>query len=621
MDEKLTQEAFSKPLQSLDAVDMLQSGSQPQEAQTSNQQGFNVKAALDCPEILHVIGGWILVDEWNMADEFLLRTTDDEVQYRQFQPQTILSCILVSKFWCELFTPLLWSVNDAKRLRNVPKELLSKYSHHVRIYDYLAKFDAQEPPMFRHLRHLVVETRGRHWQAGHSEALWRLVGANTNLVNLQLSHITFFNRKEGSIGRDNDVGNNNTPSPTNPLGHLKATLLELSLKKMEFEGNEFYYMLRDVAKGKMRTLSLGWISGSLDLQDLVFESLTRLHLSLWTTKLYDILTRSPHLEHLGIYDGRDPDWPRNFYYIPNLGPLAHFLRGTLQVDQLIPSSAHRQRTRPQLTTLRLFMRHMRAWASNPLEGGNNPEYLELIRACSNTYNRFKRTGYLGSLQELEITLRDMDDNAREAIEMHRESLEVLKITIKVEHGWMLPFIRSRASHSQDLVKILQSCRRLRELEYRNASKHAEINTMMESLMWEHTQPTPETDAVIRQIQWDCPNLESLLLYSTAPLVPDQLRLEEERWYMDDDTKGNNSCTWRIPSFTWDPALDDGTAYLLDATLGFGLSDKMGKSQSKDGEELIKRFLCHVSPSRKLKNLQLAQLKLVKPCTCVSCRVH
>jgi hypothetical protein len=150
---------------------MSQSGSQPQEARTSNQQDFNVKAALDCPETLHVIGEWILVDEWNMADEFLLRTTEDEVQYRQFQPQTILNCMLVSKFWYELFTLLLWSFNDAKRLRNVPKEFLSKYSRHVGIYDYLAEFDAQELPMFAHPSHLVVETRGRHWQAGHSGAL------------------------------------------------------------------------------------------------------------------------------------------------------------------------------------------------------------------------------------------------------------------------------------------------------------------------------------------------------------------------------------------------------------------------------------------------------------------
>jgi hypothetical protein len=103
------------------------------------------------------------------------------------------------------------------------------------------------------------------------------------------------------------MGSNNTPSSTNPLGHLKATLLEPSLKKMVFEGKEFYYMLRDVAEGKMRTLSLGWISGSLDLQDLVFESLTRFHLQLHERTTTDLLEigRSPHLVHFELHDGID----------------------------------------------------------------------------------------------------------------------------------------------------------------------------------------------------------------------------------------------------------------------------------------------------------------------------
>jgi hypothetical protein len=154
---------------------MSQSDPQPQEARTSNQQVSNVKAALDCPEILHAIGEWILVDEWATTNERNLRW------YHPFQPKTTLSCILVSRFWCEVFTPLLWSVSETRRSRYMSPELLTKYSRHVRILDYWPGNFAEEPLVHTQLRRLTIEPGG-------------YIGANTNLMNLGLAQVALFKR-------------------------------------------------------------------------------------------------------------------------------------------------------------------------------------------------------------------------------------------------------------------------------------------------------------------------------------------------------------------------------------------------------------------------------------------
>ncbi|KAG0230242.1 hypothetical protein BGX31_005949 [Mortierella sp. GBA43] len=432
-----------------------------------------------------------------------------------------------------------------------------------------------------------------------------------NLVKLRLVHVELFKRDasehEGSNENDNkdadDIHDDHTLCLTNPLGHLKASLLELSMKQMGFEEKEFYYALRDIAGGSLRTLKLGWIVGSLDLHGLVFESLTRLHLWLrrtMKTDMFEIIGRSPHLDHLELYDAVDPDdWFQGGYVLCDLEPLAQFLRGTPTMDPSTSGSTHRQWTRPQLATLRLHIRHMVTQSSGVTTGGNNPQYLELIRACSNTYDKFKRRGYLGSLRELVFSVHNLDDDVREVIEIQGEHLEVLRIAVISNFDPRCERIGSIINHSLALAKIFQSCRRLKEFEYESWYSDADIRTMMEILI----EKIPEAS-------WDCRDLESLQLYSSGASF--STRPEEERWFVvAENTKDNNnhvhgSGTWRMPSFKWDPKVNDGTAFLLDAVEG-------GTGRSKDGEELIRRFLRHISPSKKLKNLQLAQLKFVRPC--------
>ncbi|KAI8356444.1 hypothetical protein B0O80DRAFT_447459 [Mortierella sp. GBAus27b] len=513
-------------------------------------------------------------------------------------------------------------------------ELLTKYSHHVRILDYWPGNFAEEPPVHTQLRRLTIEPGGYYWQKGHQEAIRRMIGANTNLMTLGLAQVALFKRDNGSHENyNNDMGDDNTLSPTNPLGHLKTSLLELYVIQMDFRENEFYYTLRDVAQGNLQTLELGPIDGSFDLQDLVFVSLTRFRLWLrgrMNTEMFEIIGRSPHLNHLEIHDAiwhKDETFGGSNHHYELL---VHFLRGTRPVDPLNPGSTLRQWARPQLATLRLYMRH---WHPQDRPSArargfiNHPNYLELIRACSNTYNKLKQTGHLGSLRELDISLCRLDDDAREAIEMHSENLEVLKMTLEYNLD------RAIVEHGRVLARLFRSCRRLRTFEYRNVFRGgADISTMMESLIEEHilegyryncTQHSPI--GKLPESWWSCPDLESLELLSTAPSIMERVE-EKDRWLVDsdnedDDNHNHGSTTWMLPSFKWDPNVPDGTAFLLDAMETRSRVNEAGRmytDHSNQGESLIKRFLRYVSPSKKLRNLQLAQLKFVKPCACMSC---
>ncbi|KAG0210531.1 hypothetical protein BGX31_001888, partial [Mortierella sp. GBA43] len=217
------------------------------------------------------------------------------------------------------------------------------------------------------------------------------------------------------------------------------------------------------------------------------------------------------------------------------------------------------------------------------------------------------TGFLGSLRELDISLWELDDKAGEAIEMH--NLEVLKITTA----------QSTTGHGPVLAKILQSCRRLKDVEYRIDCRFFDINAMVEGLIEERNvgndgiqqQSPPEAS-------WGSPDLESLQMYSCSSQIP---RQGKEQWFfVEDDTEGNNgsnygSNIWVALPLMLIAELDDRTALHLYAP-GHGLPKRCMEDIGRDG--LTMRFLRHISPSRKLKKLRLDDVKFVRPCTCFAC---
>lgn len=648
-----------------------------------------IQEALECPEILRIIGEWILVDEWKTLPF-----------HRQFQPQTLLNCCLVSKYWHEVLTPLLWSIDDTQRMGNVPRTLLEKYSKYVRTLKLWGYIGVHTPPKYTRLRHLSIDGDGMR---RYGNVPRNLISTNRSLISLELVNLSLFGYSmnertyeddddedcldlgrgygtgydngygygygydigyhrlpcgygysfhgKGSIpGLGNETDNSGkgdrditTLGTGRPLRDVKTSLEDLTLRKITFTGTEFFATLSDVAEGSLSSLTLYQLMGSFDLQGLIFASLTRLCLSLGTTvepKLYEIIGRSPRLEHLELRSGHpeDGDWCYgNFSH--HLEPLTLLLRGNLPMD---PSrarvSAPRQWFRPQLAALQLRGLHTQEWGVQ--EESNNPDYLELIRACSNTFNKHKMTGYLGSLRELVISLRDLDDDARGAIEMHSSSLEILRITIERSmHSISTTIVQRGGRHSRVLRKIFQSCRHLREFEYWDLNGDADISVMMATLIGGDKEKGGEHDAQQQQEQkqewqeqqqqeqeeqrqkplddpkeeveevWCCRELQSLTLKSF--LCYTHVIMQPEQRFVDDDESGGGG-TWVMTAFQWDPTLHNGTAFLLDAHLdAWGYVGQEESDRPKQGEELIRRFLRHIAPSRKLKKLQLAELKFVR----------
>jgi len=556
----------------------------------------------------------------------------------------MLNCCLVSKQWRYTLIPLLWRMDDTRWKRRVPMAVLEKYQDHVRTCMlYSPRYgdrDSVEPPFYSQLRQLTLA-----YGVKNAQIAKRLVEDNMNLVKLSIYHYSLFGTSTSidsitSQCMDDDL---HVSSPTNPLGHLQTTLQELHLFTIHYRGSEFYWLLRPVAKGRLRTLRLYHLTGIFDLQDLIFESLTRLDLNL-NNKMQDvcdIIGRCPHLRHLEI----NGDNINRYSY----DSLIRALRGTLPEETPRETEArlgamtfhHWNWSRPQLSTLRLHGLHSRCgdWS----ELSNNKQVLELIRACGAIYNKPMQMEGGCFLRELVLLLWVLDDPAREAIEIYSATLEVLEI--KILRQYQVKDKDKGKQQSRVLKNILQSCSRLKRLEFWDMSGKLDVLGVMEGLMEEcdddgggggdeiemcdesegqalgtpksvQQQHDRDRDRVAKA--WDCSEMESLSIRSFFLNETMRLtRVEEERRF-DDDSGSNDSGisigTWVMPAFKWNDRFQEGTGFLLDAHWSsFELFDDAvaDVGRPKEGEELIVRFLRHISPMRKLKALQLGQLKLIR----------
>ncbi|KAF9935758.1 hypothetical protein BGZ65_003068 [Modicella reniformis] len=594
-----------------------------------------IKLALDCPEILYAIGQWIPTFQEERSSETYI-----------FTPRGLLNCCLVSKYWREVLTPLIWRVDDIEAMTDVPDQLLIKYGEHVRV---LVSIRHRCPgPIYTQLRQLTL---GYGVNAG--KKAMQLLAANHYLKRLELVNVQIFDQLNWNHSRppnssnnndqDSDIWNHdsdddNVHSPTNPLGHLGTTLEEISLVYTQCREMELYYLLRAVAKGSLRSLKLYRLSGNFDLKDLVFNSLTRLYLFLDMKTypgLHEILGRSPHLECLDLKGMRSA--------LSVLDPIIHILSGTQSRETSnqreerlrVGLPEPRQWLRPQLLSLGLH------FCTSPFdleELFNYEKTLEIIRACN--INQ-ERTDHLRSLRELSLQLMIIDDQAREAIEVHKLNLEVLKIkVIWPERGYSTGRKKKKKKQDQLLRRILQSCPRLREFEFWDQNSNSDVRETMTALIGDYGVDDNDSDSDSggdndtgtnnkngisnlnqqqqhkKQVEpWNCPELESLTLNFRVTLgveMPSEkgTQEKEERRYFDGDQGGEDVGIWVMPKQKCNTEFYDGTGFLLDTHWSNSgpLKDVVNAlGRPKEGEELIKRFLRHISPSRKMKRLQLSQL--------------
>ncbi|KAK3816335.1 MAG: hypothetical protein J3Q66DRAFT_369903 [Benniella sp.] len=474
--------------------------------------------------------------------------------------------------------------------------------HGPRFLNELPRFP---PPVYTQLRLLIVNAMVS------GEIAMRMVRMNNRLrIIVMYGAPPFRSLHENTPTHLNDDPDfdENIHSPTNPLGHLRYTLEHLTLRSMVMEGMELYYLLRTVAKGNLRVLQIARIQGTFDLRDIVFETLNRLYLWLDDNVqpgIIEIIGRCPQLEHLEL-SGPHLDGPMCFEQ------LAHILRGTQyehtpgeREDRLRACKpSPRQWPHPQLRTLRIDGLHY----SEPSEQSedeyvtrkaeNDTRFLELIRALGCICKHGVMV-HPSSLRELEIQLWIVDDLARRAIDGSGSTLEVLKIRIP-EAQEDTPF-RLYERQGWILREILQSCSRLRVMEYWD-EKEGSINAIMDAMVGYFAD---EADRVENVEALVCPELESL----TLKAIPTDYwwtnpHVAEERWYFDDGdhggTNGSSTSPWVMSKQQWDYYLDDGTGYLLDHEV-----------DSTEGDEQLRRFFRHLSPSRKLKECQLGQLRFTR----------
>ncbi|KAI8347446.1 hypothetical protein B0O80DRAFT_215333 [Mortierella sp. GBAus27b] len=573
-------------------------------------QLLKASVALGCVEILEAIGSHIP----------LVEKVPGTLARYEFRPRAMMNCCLVSKFWRQVLMPILWRVHDTQLMKDVPKAVLTTYSHHARVLT-LWNRTGTRPPIYTQLRHLTLGPGTSITDEGI-----QLINANTKLETLEMTDIRLFHSSS-----EDKCDSENDPIPlTNPLGHLQTSLQRLCVVETRFDDLELFYLLRDVAQGSLRTLELHHLDGCQDLQDLVFSSLTRLHIRLCGAMddIYEIIGRSPRLEHLKIQGGFHYHPTQNFWHFKQL---THFLRGTEpEIDtlsgnenssQLVPTIVTRW-CRPQLSTLDLTGLYSYR-VPITLRVINDEKYLELIRASSNIYNKHKLDGYLGSLRELHLTVWIVDDTVCEAIAVHSSSLETLRIQIRdgprrLERITM----QERELESHVLRKILNSCRRLKDMEYWDRNGNVDVSMVMDWIGGHsarkhasdnHNGGTPQQEI---EEALNCPELETLTLKSYYEITEQkQMREARSRW-LDGEGSGDDggAGTWMMPSFKWDPTVQDGTAFLLGAdqgSIGPSVDTAKDNDPEMEGEETIRRFLRYISPCRKLRKLRLAQVQLVK----------
>ncbi|KAF9110568.1 hypothetical protein BGX27_006171 [Mortierella sp. AM989] len=626
---------------------------------------FRAPNPLDYPEILFAVGEHI--------PAFTLKSNN-----LLFTPKTLLDCCLVSKFWRDVLLPFVWREHHSILTERVPNEVFERHADLVRSYKFVPTHRSYgskipEPPIYTQLYEISIE--------GGLDALLvaKLIIANKNLRRLEVRNVRLGAALVPQSALDEVEGAESVSASeakgmvVSPLGHLESMLQELTLQQMEFRGQELWRVLRPVS-GNLWCLTLKNLYGSLDdiiLEELMFSKVTHLNICMDSELQYrieEIIGRCPVLERLEL-DGIRVDYP--------LDGLVHILQGTEEIetrkqkDKREKEGRIRKRwVRPQLATLRIVGPH-----GSPTVVANNSKILAAIQACSG-YEAIKRNrkinqeevdednddtndndlnngevkgmGYRDkSLRELDVTLCVLDDAARMAIETHKLTLEVLKITIHDREGRASSIALER--QGRVLRRLLRTCRHLRIFEFWDKNTDADVSLVLEEMVKcrsensnnnnkykvddlnnsgrESDSGFSEDDEYAKERKarseaWRNPALESLTIKATPYYHNGADMLDERRFNITTTTNDGESVDieWVMPKQNWNPKTNDGSDALLgERWESFELfnedfdnkNEGEGYKEEDTGgdDDLVQKFLKLVAPSQKLKTLQLGQLKM------------
>ncbi|KAG0239828.1 hypothetical protein BGX31_002427 [Mortierella sp. GBA43] len=227
---------------------------------------------LDIPEILAQVGSYIV--PWNHCKKGEC----------DFDPQDMLSCLLVSHHFRSTLLPIFWYTFDEEVMSHVPVDLVSKYSPYFRAYyNYGSRrdFPENQREVGTRLTHLTFAG-----DYGHRLSIQdiKLIKSNPQLKYLKIqdwieSHPSY----EGLF--DNLTG----------LEHLQYSVQGPGLDGL-------HQRLFQPISAKLKVLHFGSINGSLGLQGLDLPSLRELRVTMYDSQdARDLLKACPNLESIGPF--------------------------------------------------------------------------------------------------------------------------------------------------------------------------------------------------------------------------------------------------------------------------------------------------------------------------------
>ncbi|KAF9206242.1 hypothetical protein BGZ49_002797 [Haplosporangium sp. Z 27] len=557
-------------------------------------------------------------------------------------------------------------------MERVPSAALERHKEFVRVYHFsyiqLRSHLNIEPPLYTQLcdftvsRALTSQITIKILKA--SKDIKRVVLGFINLAEILIPQIVL----DGQEGAETISDCEARGQVVSPLDHLATTLQELSLEGMMLNNMELWRILQPVSKN-IWSLSLKALVGALDdipLDELTFPKVTHLEISFNNRLHYrieEIIGRCPMLEYLEL-SGLTPEYP--------LDSLLHIIEGTVEIET-------RKQKEKRLKEGRILKRWVRPQLSrlvicgdfnvSPEYIANNSKLLAIIRAC-NGYQVYKKNkkddteemdesdendtdcnkvtkgiGYKAkSLRELDITLCILDDAARAAIESHKLTLEVLRITIQDRGARRSTLALER--QGRVLSRLLRNCQRLRVFKFGDENVDADMSVILEGMLKSKSEDAKnnseqekddelsgrESDSgfseddeqgtqqrVARSEAWLSPRLETLKIKKIGRWRPGSQKTDkiQERRFKFTTTTPNNigenmDIEWILPEQNWDSYINDGSEALLGErweSSDLFNEDEDEKGQKDDEETLIERFLKLIAPSPRLKTLKLASFKL------------
>ncbi|KAF9958561.1 hypothetical protein BGZ65_001341 [Modicella reniformis] len=336
---------------------------------------------LDLPEILTRVG------------QFLPLWTGEGYN-REFHPLPLLRCSLVSRTWRETLLPILWFVYDGFRIRNVPAQVLAKYSHLFRIISNTGSFKG---PF--HCRNLIelFTVYGQEWSREllvKNPGLKRLVWGGPYHCRIE----TLEQQQELELELKALMG----------LENLDA------LKTFGFSLGEglFVKMLRNNAN-RLSNLALSTVEGVTSIEGLELPFLTELHIAFGGTEspaLVDLVCCCPRLQRLSLTGSKSNALPLGSIITNIDTTIANSVQKGFQIEKLAHNLAQ---CCPELSAIK--------FTSNNTSTTQSRCFLDDSQ-CATLVNASRR------LESFSVDMVALDFTLTEALIGQRQSLKTLTLS-------------------------------------------------------------------------------------------------------------------------------------------------------------------------------------------------